>query len=164
MSVSTSFTGVAPIKGVISPGSTRPAIVTSFTTASLTAFENNSAAAATALADVTTARNLINSLTGTTTTAEIGGKTFTSGASSTIYSSVLGLGEVYIGASFSIINNAVQVQPTPPPIPTPTPTFENLQTPLVSEISPVGRSFLHIVLHNLIPGQSVKITSKSVNP
>jgi|GEM_PF-4234606 len=38
LGISTSFTGVAPIKGAISPGSTSPATVSAFTTASRTAY------------------------------------------------------------------------------------------------------------------------------
>ena len=91
----------------------------------------------------------------------ISGAAITTGASSQIYGSVLELGNVNNCALSSIIHNADQAQPSPTP--TPPPPIENLQIPLVSEIFPADNSCVHIVLHNLIPGQSVTITMLSVN-
>ena len=73
------FTGPAPISGAISPTAISGTDQGALEGAGMSKVENGSVAAASALRDVSNALAVINSLPGTTTTSELGGKTFIAG-------------------------------------------------------------------------------------
>lgn len=88
-----SFSGTATFSGALSGSIASGTDLGVLAAGGMTVFENNTSAASTALADVVTARNLMNSFTGTTLAAgEIGGQTFTPGVYDTPSLAALNIG------------------------------------------------------------------------